>query len=128
MELSIFLAKLFGLYFLLMSLVFITKRREVGRMVHAMARKRVWRYFGGALEIIIGLAVVVGHPIWGGWPLVITLLGYGMIAEGVFYLVAPAKTIRKIGDRFTRPTWYTLSILVTAILGVILVVYGFGGF
>lgn len=50
----------------------------------------------GALHILLGSLVVGFHPLWSGWPLVVTLIGVWAMLEGMVYLLLPAWAHRKL--------------------------------
>ncbi len=48
-------------------------------------------YINGTLLLVAGLAIVQAHNRWGwGWPLLVTLSGWGFTALGLFRMIAPA--------------------------------------
>jgi len=47
-------------------------------------------YLGGAIITMGGLALVLTHNIWSGWPeIMVTLFGWGAAIEGLILLVFP---------------------------------------
>jgi hypothetical protein len=48
-------------------------------------------YLNGTLLLVGGVAIVQGHNRWSwGWPLVVTLTGWGVVALGLVRMIAPA--------------------------------------
>jgi hypothetical protein len=47
-------------------------------------------YLSGVLSLLAGLAVVMAHNRWsGGWPVIITVIGWLMVIGGVIRIVVP---------------------------------------
>lgn len=44
----------------------------------------------GAVTLTIGAFIVAFHPVWQGFPLVLTVIGWLAVAEGALYLLFPA--------------------------------------
>ena len=61
----------------------------------ATSLPRRWRatlliYLSGVLSLLAGLAIVIAHNRWsGGWPVIITVLGWLMVIGGVIRIVVP---------------------------------------
>lgn len=125
METSFFLAQALGLYFLLVSIIFIFKRSMVRKAVARIHRNRLTVYVLAALELALGIFILVGHNIWSGWQVIITVIGVGLILEGLFYLVAPMRLIERLLKRFTKKSWYVIALVFTFILGAILALKGY---
>ena len=57
--------------------------------VEALA-SHVLIYLSSVLSLLAGLAVVIAHNRWsGGWPVIITVLGWLMVIGGVIRIVVP---------------------------------------
>lgn len=128
MELSIFLAKMLGLYFLLLAVVGLFRQKSVKNMLRDIGKEPLLIWTIASVEIAAGLALILGHSVWQGWELVITLVGWAFLIEGLFYLLFPARTISKVVRRMAKGKWYSLGILLSLIIGVYLAGYGFGFF
>ncbi len=44
-----------------------------------------------------GSLIVAFHPVWSGWPLMVTLLGWAQVLKGVIYFCFPAFGLKMIG-------------------------------
>jgi hypothetical protein len=55
-------------------------------------------YLNGTLLFVGGVAIVQAHNRWsGGWPLLVTLTGWGGTALGLFRMIAPEAAQAKEG-------------------------------
>lgn len=127
MELSLFLAQLFGAYFLIIGIIFIWRRKALIPVFEEFAGKRSLMVVIAIVEIFAGLALAIAHNIWTyDFRVIITIIGYWMIIEGVLYLLLPSKkVVKNIIKIFSRPGWYITGSLIAIIVGVYLLNVGF---
>lgn len=128
MDLSLFLAQMLGIYFLLLTVVALVRQKAVKSMLKDVGKEPLVIWTVASVEIASGIAIVIGHSVWSGWPLVITLVGWAFIVEGLFYLLFPRKVISRAVQRMAKGGWYAFGILLGLIIGIYLAGYGFGLF
>ena len=116
MELSIFLAKVIGIWSLVSGISLIKNTKYIRNFVRKIVNEQLSLWIGGLLALIIGALLVVSHNIWVGWPMIITIIGWLSLIKGIFYMVFP----EKIKDLIK---WY-LKILNFSMFGVIYLVLG----
>lgn len=127
MELSIFFAKVFGIYFLAAGLVFLIRQKSLMPVVSEFDNNKALLLSMAAIELIAGIALVVGHPIFEvSWQGLITFIGAWLIVEALFYLAMPIKQIRKMISFFNKKSWYWGGGLLSIVLGGYLALIGFG--
>ena len=127
MDLSLFLAQLFGLYFLLVGALVLLRRESLMPAVSELLKNRGLVLMFAFLELAGGLAIVIGHPIYTpDWQGLITLVGIMMVIESLVYLALPAKSMRNVMEKFNTITWYRIGALVAILIGGYLTMIGFG--
>ncbi|HWO07394.1 MAG TPA: hypothetical protein VNM40_02310 [Candidatus Paceibacterota bacterium] len=127
MDLSIFLAKLFGLYFLIAGGIIMLRQKSFMPVVMDFFSSRSLIMLVGLLELVAGLALVIAMPnVTPDWRGVISLIGYWMALEGVIYLTSPYTKLHRVLRHFNTPTWYTSGGLFAVVLGAYLAGKGFG--
>ena len=127
MDLSIFLAKLFGLYFLIAGAIVMGRQKSFMPIFGEMFGNRALVILVAFGELAAGLALVIAHPVWtSDWRGIITIIGTVMLLESVFYLTSPYTKAMRIIKKFNNPTWYTSGGLLSVILGAYLAGKGFG--
>lgn len=127
MELSLYLAQLFGLYFVIVGGIVVLRRRALMPMVTDLFGDKALILVVGVLELAAGLLIVLSHQVYTlDYRGLITLIGYWMVIEGIFYLVAPQKMMRRVLKRFNTPAWYVNGGALAVMLGVYLSAVGFG--
>ena len=129
MELSLFLAKIIGLYLVFISLAVFRHRREINALlVEEFYHNRTFVFFSGAIILILGLLVVVSHNVWElSWRGVITLLGWLTILKAIMRIFVPnvAKQFSHNVDRGGWNSWYTAILAVSLLVGLWLAYIGF---
>ena len=90
MELSIFLAKVMGLYLLIACAAVFLNRRIYSELLGEFARNRAAVLSSGALILILGLAVVISHNVWtSDWRVIVTLIGWATALKGALRMLFP---------------------------------------
>jgi hypothetical protein len=54
-------------------------------------------FANGGLSLVNGAAIVAGHPVWSGPAVVLTVLGWLLIAKGVVCFLAPDRALASMG-------------------------------
>ena len=129
MELTVFFAKVIGLYMLIAGLaIFMNKRHIMGAIVGLM-HERAAQLIGGLIALIWGLVVVNLHNDWSTLPAaLISLVGWAGVVKGVVYLFLPEAQLNKLMKMFTERSWYMADGIVAIVLGLYLAGFGFSWF
>ena len=126
MALSMYLAQLFGLYLVIVSILMITRKDEMTQGVKAFCANPGLFMLSGAIDLLGGLALLIGHPVWAwDWPVVITLLGLLMVVKGILRLGYPSVCISWIRYILGDSKWWAWMSIVTLVIGVFLLINGF---
>ena len=132
METSLFLAKVFGLYFMVTGLVAPLRRKDLMAMVEQLFENRPLIFVLSFVGFVIGLLLVVSHNVWlAGWPVVVTILAWLVLLKALVYLLLPFETLERLIRRFglirrlNREAWFTIGGAISFLLGVFLAGKGF---
>lgn len=126
MELSLFLAKVMGLYLAIVSLAVLLRRKELRQLVAAFAEDNLFIFFSGGVILILGLLVVVSHNVWeADWRGVITFLGWLTVAKGAIRLFFP-EFAKNSSRKVVASTWYWPIVGLSFLVGLWLASIGFG--
>src|SRR3989344_361267 len=127
--LSLFLAQVFGLYFLIAGVIIIFRRQSLIPAVTEFGHNRALVLIVALMELVAGLAIAIAHPILTpDWRGIITLFGWWMIVESIIYLVLPFSGMRKLIRTFNHSRWYISGGFISVVLGLYLAGAGFGFF
>lgn len=126
MDLTLFLTQVVGIYLVLIGLICIVKRKMMMQAMGDVVTNKSLLYVVAILELFAGVALVVGHNIWvWGAPVIITLVGWLMLIESLFYLALPYSWIKKIFRVFNTKGWYIGGGIACVLLGLYMVSIGF---
>lgn len=124
---TIFLAQTLGLYFIIFGGLVILRQSSMLKVFSGLTKSPLGLYLIGIAELIAGIMLVVSHPKIGtDIAGVLSLIGYILVVESVFYLGVPLGVSRKFINKFNNHTWYLSGGLVAIALGVYLAGMGFG--
>ncbi len=127
MELSLFLAKLFGIFMVLIPFAMILNKDGFDDLFKTLSKSSEGLMFAGFFRLMAGLAIVLGHNIWvQDWTVLITVFGWLMIASGLTLLINPAFVQRKMA-KLDAPGPRTCMLLFTFLVGLYLMYQGFVG-
>jgi len=126
-HMDLFFAKLFGLYFILVGAIVLVRRDTIMPVLRRFSQERAFLLILGVVEIAAGLGLILAFPgITFDLAGLISLIGYMLLVEGVIYLAAPAKSVRRMIGYFNRPTWYVVGGILSIVAGLYLARAGFG--
>ena len=96
--LTIFLAKLLGLYCIIVALAMMTRKQSTVTTVKELIANPPLLLFVEVLGLAVGLAMILGHNIWSGGalPVIVTLIGWLMAIRGASLLALSPNTIMKL--------------------------------
>ena len=124
MELSIFLAKLLGLYLLIMSVAILVNHQPFNKLLNEYIKDLPALFFQSIFALLFGLVLVLSHNLWtGDWRVIITIIGWLVLLKGIVHLFAPQVLIKRavVLYQAVSPALFVL----TALLGAYLTYIGF---
>ncbi|MDR3624933.1 MAG: hypothetical protein P4L16_07335 [Chlamydiales bacterium] len=124
MTLSLFLAKLFGVYMLIAATIWATRKKELEGIIKELIASKALLFYSSLFDLLMGLAIVIGHPIWeANWRGLITLIGYLLTFRGIIRFAFTAQ-VQKFATGFIR-YGYWIAFTVWLLLGLCFVYHGF---
>lgn len=125
MELSIFLAKVWGLFMLIMTASLLLNIGSLPRLFK-LVKDENFLFLSGFFLLLIGVLSVVAHNIWSAdWIGLVTLFGWLALIKGVVRFTRPDFTMKMI-DKFEKNTTFIYSAFVVVfIIGAYLTYVGF---
>jgi hypothetical protein len=126
MATSTYLAKLIGPIFLTIGIGMLVNGRFYRDLITEALASHVLIYLSGVLTLLAGIAIVMAHNRWsGGWPVVITVLGWLMVIGGVIRIVAPQLVQIAAGTVYSGHAAIILAAILCVVLGGFLSFKGF---
>lgn len=125
MCLSIYLAQVIGLYLFLMSLAMLVHQQRFKKTMSDLHANMMLICLTGGLMLIAGLLIIVDHNIWmPDWPVLITIIGWILVLQGLMRLFVPDAYIKMSKDMQGKVV-YTLGCWVRLFIGIYLIWAGF---
>jgi hypothetical protein len=125
--LTIFLAKLLGLYCIILALAMMMRKQSALATIKAIVTDPPVLLVVELIGLACGLAMIIGHNVWSGGalPVVVTLLGWLMVIRGAGLLaLSPAATAKLVeAMRYEQRFYYYMG--GTLVLGLYLAWAGF---
>jgi len=126
MELSLLLAKIFGIYFIIEGILLILRTKMIRQMVDDFVKSSPMVYIAGFVLTILGLILVLSHNVWAWqWELAITILSWLLLLKGVFYFFSSKRFLGKLVHTFDHRGVYLVGGLLTLVAGIMLAYVGF---
>jgi len=125
---TIFLSKLFGLYYICAALAMILHKQSFVETVTALVHNSSIMLLGSMVAVLAGLALILAHNIWscGALAVVVSLIGWITLAKG---LLALFLTPQMQAEFFLAKLHYAELFYVYAGISLVLGVYlAYGGF
>lgn len=125
--LTIFLARVFGIYFLIAAAMVFANRTALMVGVEAMFKERFAQMVAGMVSILGGLILVNLHQDYSTLPAgIISVIGWLILAKGLMYAFLPQARLAKLTKLFTERAWYTMDGLLALAFGIYLTGFSFG--
>lgn len=86
MNYSVFWARVLGFYAVIVSIGCFLHISKMHKLLVDLAGSPSAMMVVGMFTLFLGLAIVVSHSVWRGWPILITVLGYWIAAKGIVLL------------------------------------------
>lgn len=127
MENSIFLAKIFGPYFIIIALGGLFNPKTYQKVLEDFCKNPALLYLGGIFALIFGLLVVLFHNVWAAnWTAIITIFGWAGLIKGIWLLIFP-NTAAKFTQVYQKKTaLLTIHLVIALALGIFLTAKGYG--
>ena len=125
--LTIYLAKLLGLYCVIVALAMSANKQQALETVNEWVRSPPLMMLTSAITLALGLALVVGHNVWSGGalPITVTVVGWLTLIKGLAFLAIPPAQMIKLYDGLQYERFFFVYMGVTLALGFYLSVAAF---
>ena len=127
LPLTIFLAKLLGLYCIIFALAMMMRKQTAIATVKAIVANPPLLLLFEAIGLGCGLAMIIGHNIWSGGalPVVVTLVGWLFVIRGAGLLALSPAATAKLIDALRYEQLFYVYMGGTLVLGLYLAWAGF---
>ena len=125
MDISIFLAQVFGLYFVIAGVAMLLRPKAIATLIETLGT-RSSIYLTGFFALMLGIPLVLVHNIWeGSWRVIITILAWLALLKGIARIFFPEMVVDWAQGLARNPGLVKLMVWVMVILGLYLLYIGF---
>jgi len=123
-RLTVFLARFIGLFTVLLMVALVV--RGSATVETAVADAPVMLDYA-IISLAAGLAMILGHNVWSGGalPVVVTLVGWLILAKGLVLLLVTPDLLQQIFDHMQYGEHYYLYLAPSLVIGLYLTWAGF---
>ncbi|HEX8932103.1 MAG TPA: hypothetical protein VF810_03035 [Patescibacteria group bacterium] len=125
MELSLLLAKIIGLTFMLTSIALLVNRKNIDLLFRLYSHLEAI-FITGFLETVLGLILIVIHNLWlFDFRGLITAIGWILLLRGLGRLIYPERSLRIIAKFKSLQKFFVYLLIVVFLIGCYLTYTGF---
>lgn len=124
---TILLAKVAGLFLVIVGIAILVRRQDFMDVAAAFARERLTRVVISTFELLGALFLVIMHNEWSPLPAaLISLFGWLALIESAVYLMLPHRVVEALVGGLSVPAIYVLGGIAAIAIGAYLAAWGFG--
>lgn len=125
MDTSLFLARVLGLYLIIVSGVLLFNKAYVRKAIGSVLQNEGIQLVLGIITLILGILLVLFHNLWvENWRVVITLLAWLVFLQGILRLYRP-DVVRGWMQAMRKDRVYHIVASIAGLLGLYLGYMGF---
>ncbi|MBI2707201.1 MAG: hypothetical protein HYX35_02655 [Proteobacteria bacterium] len=126
MDISIFLAKAIGIYYVFVSLAFLINKRKLRALIINTMNSPAYLLLSGFIALIIGILLTVSHNLWvEDWRVVITIIGWLALLKGMTIILFPQFLVTLSTKWMQNERAYYTTFLFVLFMGIILLYFGY---
>lgn len=126
MEISVFIARIFGLCYLVLGTGLLANRKAFHRIMEDFSKNAALVFFSGLFALIVGVVIVLTHNIWvANWTVLVTIIGWGGLIKGVWMLVFPDSVSGFMKAYLENENLVVVHSIAALIFGIVLSFFGF---
>lgn len=126
MELSLFLAKVLGLYMTVLSIGLLMNAKKMKSILMDSMDSPPLLLVSGVVALMVGLLIVVSHNMWvSDWRVLITIIGWLALTKGFVLIMFPQVTIDVSKKWVQNDMLYYTTMVIDLFVGIYLTYIGF---
>ena len=126
METSVFIARIFGLCYLVIGAGFVFNRKAFLRVMDDFCKNAALVFLGGVFALVIGIVIVLTHNIWvANWTVIITIIGWAALIKGVWLIIFPNSVHKCIRAYQKNENMLVIHSIFALVFGIVLTYFGF---
>lgn len=126
MELSILIARMLGVFYVVIGLGILLNGKFYRNIIDYYINSPGAIYLGGVIALVVGFLIVSYHNIWdGSWRVIISIIGWIALVKGISLLTFPAALMKLAKPLFLTKRSTVITGIIVLGLGLVFVYFGF---
>jgi len=126
MGISVFIAKIFGLLYLVIGIGLMINRQTFKQIIEDFSKNTVLVFYGGALALVIGIVLILTHNKWvANWTVIITIIGWAAFIKGIWLIVFPNSVLKFMQAYQKNEKLLIVHSTTALVFGIVLTYFGF---
>jgi hypothetical protein len=126
MDISLFLAQAFGLYFVIGGIALLVRPKGIVMLKETLGTPRSI-YLTGFFALMVGIPLVLIHNIWdGSWRVIITIMAWLALLKGVARVFFPEMVVDWLQNLASNEGMVKVLVWLMILVGLNLLYVGFG--
>jgi uncharacterized membrane protein len=124
MDLSNYLAEIWGISMVVSSLALLIKEKHLKRLF-AKIESEESLFMWGLISFVIGIAMVLVHNIWvQNWQVIVTILGWLSLIKGLSLLFLP-ELAKNWSKKIENAPFLPFALIIAVFIGLAITYFGF---
>jgi uncharacterized protein YjeT (DUF2065 family) len=116
--------KLTALFFFVTGLSHIIQPRVWVRFFIMLHEKgEIGSFLNALIHFPLGAFIVAFHNVWHGIPLIVTLIGWGLVFKSTIYFLFPGHGVKMLGTISEKRSWHFVVAGVFSVLLAVTIAY-----
>ena len=126
METLVFIARIFGLCYLIIGAGFMFNRKAFKQVMEDFCKNAALVFFAGIFALVIGVVIILTHNVWvANWTVMITIIGWAGLIKGIWIIIFP-NTVSKFMQAYQKnENLLIVHSIAALIFGAVLTFFGF---
>lgn len=126
MDMSLFLAKFFGFYLIIISVAMLLNAKTYLPIIREMINNQKMMLFSGIIALVFGLILVIGHNIWVPcWQAVISVISWIILLKGLSIILFPQASARFYNKFMAVKYVFEITLAIALVAGVYLLIIAY---
>ncbi|NQT89768.1 MAG: hypothetical protein HQ558_00750 [Candidatus Omnitrophica bacterium] len=126
METSVFIAKIFGLCYLVIAVGLLLNQKLFRQIMEDFIKSAAGVFYGGVLALVVGVVIILTHNVWvANWTVMITIIGWIGFIKGIWLIVFPGSVNKFMQAYLKNEKLLVVQALGALVFGLVLTYFGF---
>ncbi len=123
---SIFIARVFGLCYLIIGAGFMFNRKAFMRVMDDFCKNAALVFLSGLFALVVGVVIILTHNVWAAnWTVIITIIGWAGLVKGIWLVVFPNTVAAFMQAYQKNEKLLIIHSIAALIFGSVLTFFGF---